>query len=418
MLSQHAGWDHLSHLCTLRKPLFPNLCNLCWVRNKGCSFVPALLPILCPNVVTVEALEGHDFASRDDPAHDRQHRNFLQSLLKSTPNLRSLTTSHRGFKSSSWRAVCRVLPRLTRLEVFQTGEIDASTLVRLSTLPKLRSLRFRYSHSEAVPTFEPESFAKLQMLHIHSTSSLVANFTTQMPSGCLQALDISVRMLEDLGDDTPQMLEAIGAIHSKTLSRISLAWSFSRNIHKFRNLSSITPLYSYPLLEELTLRSTSITFVVYDSDIKAMASAWPLLRSLKIWNDSTCTRVRRPTVTLNSLQTLAVKCPHLHELVLSVDASQPIQLAPALSNHSQPQPQSRPSRLFALDLQESPSGNMKIVSRFLREVFPDLKMLHVWEWKHWLKLGGWKSVFEELKGVEHGLQYDPDLLCYKDTALL
>jgi hypothetical protein len=107
-----------------------------------------------------------------------------------------------------------------------------------------------------------------------------------------------------------------------------------------------------------------------DTDVHAMARAWPLLTTLIIAPP----RARRegpPGVRLYALWALAAGCPRLRTLAMEVDASSEVK-APFCAEEGTTSSSGHAVVMDELMLYTSPCGDPLLVADFLNRAFPRL----------------------------------------------
>jgi hypothetical protein len=176
--------------------------------------------------------------------------------------------------------------------------------------------------------------------------------------------------------------------------RASLCHIEFRIIHPSGTDRGRLPLHT-GLLDPLFTCPNLITLVVNagvsleDADVERMASTWPRLQRLSIYNGAD-----KPAVHIATLSILASRCPHLAEIEMSVDTrSPPRSLSPGVL----PALWVRKLYLFASLLEPEEE---QLVADFLNLAFPRLAEFLGSEAQAEGITASWYSVKEALPGVD------------------
>lgn len=222
-------------------------------------------------------------------------------------------------------------PKLTHLRVcdlidrFDGPFREAGRLQNLQMLELGMTEWFPYTN-EAIPSdpiLRPVlGFPSLQTLGVQAGIDDIPNILQSIESRLLLTLSV---VIDPPTAETNLGTSLVDVGRFSSLSDISIKFPHIRGTWE-----SFKPLLALPLLEEVELTGDDLARTIGDPQIRDMAQAWPLLRSLIVVD---ChlrrTRTRRrlgmggeypPAATLLGLSTFATNCPGLKELVIAIDA--------------------------------------------------------------------------------------------------
>lgn len=147
-----------------------------------------------------------------------------------------------------------------------------------------------------------------------------------------------------------------------------LAIDVSRHdLHPTRFSGAIGPLLDIDTLEDVDIHLRGEVIAWQDTDVLAIATAWPRLRALSIFWDANTDRIEDAhTHTLDTIALFARYCPHLRSLQLGHVRLTSTQVATSL--------QLRPHNLRTLVLRHSPipmtCEDSMGIAQFLDHLFP------------------------------------------------
>ncbi|KAJ7484973.1 hypothetical protein B0H11DRAFT_2279262 [Mycena galericulata] len=225
-------------------------------------------------------------------------------------------------------AVKTAIHRLANLEHFSCDlRLDANLFQTLTALPCLRFVDFRSLPADAAIPVSPESqsFPALEGLRISGTlSSIYALLplvsSPDLLSVRLIAKDFQSRPIEP--DLFALLLPPTVPARAATLQHFTFAGppASARAPGLARlALADFAPLHACHALQTFRVDIDALRLVLTDSDVRAMARAWPALRVLTVMPPRASPRPP-PDVHLYALWEFAVHCPRLRQLALEVDA--------------------------------------------------------------------------------------------------
>ena len=149
------------------------------------------------------------------------------------------------------------------------------------------------------------------------------------------------------------------------------------------SFQSISPLLHFQNISEFDCGGTNLD--LGDDDVIRIAKAWPRLKTFMI--DSS-PNPSKPRSTLHALATLAMHCPELEFLVISIDATIVIDY----EDKGQPGKGRFDSRLRKLNVGHSPIDDPDRVAAFIADIFPNVTKMSVACESHAVNKQKWKEV--------------------------
>lgn len=363
--------QQIGDLCLLRHTaLFPNLRELVWVFSQDTL---AIIPLLQPSIKKIELVYPLEDGIGSEVPSPQSHVMALRLLPSHIPNLESLTTTNNSWRLCS-ETLSESLLHLHHLrELCCDRDLEVRTLKFLSKLPTLRELRFDAVSQNDFPPLSPGGFPALENFHMGDIIPNVMQVIDSISSPYIKKCTVDFL---DATDDFTPLITLITSRWSSTLTSFSLASYNAEDPPCVFPMTALELLYTCRQLKTFEVQHDLI-LELNDSDVDAIASAWPKLQILLIYPQMP----RPPKVTLPALRRLVQKCPQLDWLTIPIDASTTPPLAPSLLSNDQDT-----NRVSVLRLEKSICGDAKCVSQFIRRAFPSL---------HSLSVGAWQADSEE-----------------------
>lgn len=348
--------------------MFPSLRNLQWRQAAHVDDLSPMLfsPSLRSIAISLAQSDAGVFEDVCDPEICENHsvKSFLDMVLAHSPGVERLIFD--GPCPSSW-AVC--IQGLTSLQHLTLGGlIDVSHVIGLSNFPLLAGLSVTVGGE--ITCGKWTGFSSLQSLVVSGDVSAVACVLESVESRLLRSVTIT-SMSPYLPSDCSTCMDLLSRPHFQPcLQRVHLRLALTTNNGDTPPLMDVIR----PLLEVNLLRDVSFDFndPVYcdDSDMTAMASAWPHLRRLHIWHRSPGRESYSPTV--ESLYSFASRCLELRDLSITMNA----QSVSSLGNIKIP-----PHLLQALRfLGDVRIQDVEATASFIRQLFPHLRLFQANAW--------------------------------------
>lgn len=319
-----------------RLSVFPKLHTLYWNWHDDGEWNFSLVPHLVSSALQSLEIIGNsdeEFLEGSDGCL-RSARVTLRVILDRCPNLQSLVCAA-PFDSDGWKDVLEELSSqidtVRHLRTFRTGHSEAITpdaVHRLGRHPALRNVSF-FLHVRGSIPFEPPShsvFLSLRELDVSGTVIRMSQLLEAIGSPYLSLVDI---LFEDpcipatrVRDFMVKLLRFKSTVRRVTLDAVSDEW-VDNDLVTISDIQDyiLRPILSFQHLVSITL-GANLDVRLDDSNIEAMANAWPKLRHLRVCFLMT-DDLEKPDVTLAGLLPLSEYCPDLREIALSVDMCRP-----------------------------------------------------------------------------------------------
>ncbi|KAJ7271798.1 hypothetical protein C8J57DRAFT_1179756 [Mycena rebaudengoi] len=381
--SRSMGCDLFSSLKAFREPIFPRLLELRW--HLSFNTVGAFQIIsrgLPANTFSLSFWEGNLTSSSrpgEDahPANPREVAALLDQPLSSWfPDVQSLNLSI-GTKYRAISDVLEGLQSLTRLEHLTVNfPVGPSILAHLAQLPHLLSLHLFEEDERCIYAAKQildgrplgtrgSSLSALEKLSIRTCEyDTLCALLALITSPALHTVNFDLNTFHPI-DATPFRLIAgpdpTGSFRRASLCHIEFRFMYPSGTDRGGlplHTGLLDPLFTCPNLTTLVVNAGVF---LDDADVERMASTWPRLHRLSIYNGAD-----KPAVHIATLSILASRCPHLAEIEMSVDTrSPPISLSPGVL----PALWVRKLYLFASLLEPEEE---QLVADFLNLAFPRL----------------------------------------------
>ena len=367
--------------------LLPRLQQLTW--DTSCDEYPYLSLFLTPTLTNLTVCISTGPGNIES---DIMRCSVLGSLVSQCPSVRSLELWAMGSNSAqSWTDLFSEQPSnastlfsvWTGLDSLCFRQMDLSTLTDvIAQLPVLTKLEL-YGCRTTIPLLSTSvtGFPTLRHLIMHYCSlDSCLHILKRMSCSPLSSLNLRVAAPDP--NNVSLWTDLISNLQ-KSISRDSLvAVSFSIDhvswllqpivpLLHFRNppipltFQSIFPLLHFRNISQFDYNGRSILDLA-DDDVMRIVKAWPHLKLFVIrsWLPA------KPRLTLHALTTLAMHCPELEVLAISIDAT-------AVIDYEDPGKGRFESRLRQLDVYRSPIDDPGRVAAFITVIFPNVKEISV-----------------------------------------
>ncbi|KAJ3573516.1 hypothetical protein NP233_g2387 [Leucocoprinus birnbaumii] len=361
------------------------------------SAYQALFP-LCPNFL-LPRLEKLNWE-----VHDENVFSYIRLLL--CPHLKSLsifiseraTKEHLGYLSSIPTVFCPLISQLNlyfedfpatalslrdlldALAAWQNlSRLDLSgapvdTLWCISKIPDLKSFRISFPGRAAGSTplaskHFAQSISKIENITISEDVSIqtVANFFRKCQLTSVRHLHLTIKSSLQSLETLELLLSSLSQQCSAHTLEVFHFEDDGKHTYTFSQL--VVPLLQFSKLKRVTLLIPYLSGLS-DQCIAQVASSWPLLESFVIFSSDQVSH--RPTVTLQSLLSLASGCPNLWELGLAIDATD-LTVRRDIRAHPERATESRNYSLRVLNVSnDSLISHKEFVASFLSDLFPNL----------------------------------------------
>ncbi|KAK6984473.1 hypothetical protein R3P38DRAFT_3231715 [Favolaschia claudopus] len=302
---------------TSQETLFPKLRRLHWqmARRPWLSYVPLFLSSSLESISLVTVITSY------------AHLALLAVVPTLCPLLTRVEICISGRLAHPAKSV--ILSKLKHVNHLSIEGISESDLAHLAHLPSLTSLSVKqpsdsiHNHSFESVARQTTPFTSLQELTLdHDSIPFVVGLLGMKHGWSLRRLSYTTRNAP-LAADTAKVFAVLKAkcTHS---SLTHIRYSISRtNILLYPNdgvieQDTLRLLFVFRSLREVVLHPGS-GFDLDDSDIDALARAWPQLYILHLHGSGF--RCPASRVTLRGLHSLAKHCHSLIDLKISLDAS-------------------------------------------------------------------------------------------------
>ncbi|KAG6381569.1 hypothetical protein JVT61DRAFT_162 [Boletus reticuloceps] len=343
--------------------LLPNLRSLHWIYVDRTSVAPIRL-LLNPSLVHLDVRV-------DDGAHT-SFLAFLESYHTLCPNLKSLELHHSPRVPEVTAAVSRAVPRFPNLENLGCDNIDEGALIHV-----IRS-RCLQQFSSSLLNYQPDNLSKLAAYgtpeHPPFENLRILELHIEDLSSPFEAVSFYFRTVA-----TPEVFHEFftalsSATRRKSLRRIKLNTRLTVTAHGAPSQPVNFPVLS-PLMT-LNIRQFCISIrnpvSLSDDEIVQLVQPWPKLEILDLnenrgWNCPTSVQIP----TLKGLVLLLARCPELHGLGFSLDATNTPSLSEAESLI-------RNTAVTRLSIANSPIQEpVTSVAHFLHKHLPSLTTVRV-----------------------------------------
>ncbi|KAJ7880140.1 hypothetical protein B0H13DRAFT_1891936 [Mycena leptocephala] len=383
--SRSMGCDLFSSLKAFRDPIFPRLLELRWRFSFDTVGAFQIISRGLPaNAFSLSFSAGNLTSSRPrenaHPANPREVAPLLDQPLSSWfPDVQSLNLNLSiGTKHRAIGHVLEGLQSLTRLEHLTVNfPVGPSILAHLARLPHLLSLHLFEEDERCIYAAKQildgrslgtrgSSLSALEKLSIRTCEyGTLCALLALITSPALHTVNFDLNTFHPI-DATPFRLitgpDPTGSFARRaSLCHIKFHFMYPSGTDRGGlplHTGLLDPLFTCPNLITLVVNASVF---LDDADVERMASTWPRLQRLSIYNDAD-----KPVVHIATLSILASRCPHLAEIEMSVDTrSPPRSLSPGVL----PALWVRKLYLFASLLEPEEE---QLVADFLNLAFPRL----------------------------------------------
>lgn len=268
------------HVLRIPTPLLPNLTHLAWTDELSLAL---LWPLLNPRLLSLR-ISSFQWNPKSTPL-------LLSKIRGLCPELNTLGLLFylsEGYETIAESFLSRVICSWKKLEVLDYSPVGCECILNLSALSCLRILRLRVDNISDLnlPT-NSLSFPSLHTLQFQANSLATANSILQAMRTLPKSIDIFLPVYRsgDVGVDT---VEPILQPISQNVSCSNLE-EFRLNVPAFLSNGAVNgsnvlrPLFLCCNLRVLRIMMTPL-FLLVDDDLRAMASAWPLLEELELFD--------------------------------------------------------------------------------------------------------------------------------------
>ncbi|KAG2127726.1 uncharacterized protein EDB93DRAFT_198165 [Suillus bovinus] len=267
------------HVLKIPTPLLPNLTHLAWADELSLAL---LWPLLNPRLLSLR-ISSFQWNPKSTPL-------LLSKIRGLCPELNTLGFLFylsEGYEAIAESFLSRVICSWKKLEVLDYSPVGCECILSLSALSSLRILRLRVDNTSDL-NLPPNSlsFPSLHSLQFQANSLATANSILQAIRTLPKSLDIFLPVYRS-GDAGVETVEPILQPISQNASCGNLE-EFRMNVPAFLsggvNGSNVfRPLFLCRNLRVLRIMMTPL-FLLVDDDLRAMASAWPLLEELELFD--------------------------------------------------------------------------------------------------------------------------------------
>lgn len=268
------------HVLQVPTPILPNLTHLAWTDELSLAL---LWPLLNPRLLSLR-ISSFQWSPKSTPL-------LLSRIRRLCPELTTLGLLFylsEGYEAVAESCLSRVICSWKKLEVLDYSPVGYQCILSLSTLSYLRVLRLRVDNiSDLYLPPNSLSFPSLQTLQFQANSLATANSILQAIKSLPKSIDIFLPVYQsgDVGVDTVEpILHPIA--QNTSCGNVE---EFRMNVPAFLSGSVINgsnvlrPLFLCCNLRVLRIMMTPL-FTLVDDDLRAMASAWPLLEELELFD--------------------------------------------------------------------------------------------------------------------------------------
>jgi hypothetical protein len=261
-------------------PLLPKLTHLACADYS----LALIWPLLNDGLLSLH-ISGFQWSPESTPL-------LLSEIPRFCPKLKSLGLLF--YRSDRYEAIAesclsRVICSWENLEVLDYSPVGRECISSLSALLSLRHLRLRIDNIfdlDVLPA-EPFSFPSLHTLQFQANSLATSNYILRALKSLPKSIDICLPVYHsgDVGAETVDpILQPIGQDKSRgnlEEFRMDIPAFLSNGIVNSSNV--LQPLFFCRNLRVLRVIMTPL-FLLTDDDLRAMASAWPLLEELELFD--------------------------------------------------------------------------------------------------------------------------------------
>ena len=370
--------------------LLPRLQQLTW--DTSCDEYPYLSLFLTPTLTNLTVCIATGPGNIES---DIMRCSVLGSLVSQCPSVRSLELWAMGSNSAqSWTDLFSEQPSnastlfsvWTGLDSLCFRQMDLSTLTDvIAQLPVLTTLKLHACQTKLLPSSSVTGFPALRHLSMEDCSIDSCLYVLKrMSCSTLSSLVLHVKV--PYASNESRWTDLFSNLQ-KSISRDSLTIAtFFISGSQFPiplSFQSISPLLHFQNISEFDCGGTNLD--LGDDDVIRIAKAWPRLKTFMI--DSS-PNPSKPRSTLHALATLAMHCPELEFLVISIDATIVIDY----EDKGQPGKGRFDSRLRKLNVGHSPIDDPDRVAAFIADIFPNVTKMSVACESHAVNKQKWKEV--------------------------
>lgn len=268
------------HVLQVPTPLLPNLTHLAWTDELSLSL---LWPLLNPRLLSLR-ISSFQWSPKSTPI-------LLSKMRELCPELNTLGLlfylSEEGYEAMAESCLSRVICSWKKLEVLDYSPVGCECILNLSALSSLRILRLRIDNiSDLDLSANSLSFPSLHTLQLQANSLAAVNSILQAIKSLPKSLYILLPVYRSGGvsvETVEPILRPIGQnVSCENLEdfRMNVPLLSSGVANGSNVLRSLFPCCN---LRVLRIMMTPL-FLLADDDLRAMASAWPLLEDLELFD--------------------------------------------------------------------------------------------------------------------------------------
>lgn len=267
------------HVLQVPTPLLPNLTHLAWTDELSLAL---LWPLLNPRLLSLR-ISSFQWSPKSTPL-------LLSKIWGLCPELNTLGLIFylsEGCEAIAESCLSRVICSWKKLEVLDYSPVGCECILSLSALSSLRILRLRVdSISDLNLPANSLSFPSLRTLQFQANSLATVHSILQAVRNLPKSMDIFLPVYRSGGvsvETVEPILQPIG--HNVSCGNLE---EFRMNVPLLSsgviNSSNVLrPLFLCCNLRVLRIMMTPL-FLPADDDLRAMASAWPLLEELELFD--------------------------------------------------------------------------------------------------------------------------------------
>ncbi|KAG1863749.1 hypothetical protein F4604DRAFT_1040701 [Suillus subluteus] len=267
------------HVLQVPTPLLPNLTHLAWSDELSLAL---LWPLLNPRLLSLR-ISSFQWSPKSTPL-------LLSKIRGLCPELNTLGLTFylsEGCETKAESCLSRVICSWKKLEVLDYSPVGCESILNLSALSSLRILRLRVDNiSDLDLPVNSLSFPSLHTLQFQANSLVTVHSILQAIRNLPKSMDIFLPVYRS-GGVSVETIEPILQPIGQNVSCSNLE-EFRMNVPLLSsgvvNSSNVLrPLFLCCNLRVLRIMMTPL-FLPADNDLRAMASAWPLLEELELFD--------------------------------------------------------------------------------------------------------------------------------------
>ncbi|KAJ6480522.1 hypothetical protein C8R47DRAFT_599998 [Mycena vitilis] len=323
---------------------------------------------------------------------------LLSSIAQRYPALTALCIGpgESGLPDLGHDERCNLVRALTHVQWLEVGTLDIAAFTHLGHLEELDTLHAILPDSAEFPRETTSTlFYNLRALKLEVRGSHLLPLTTFLRTFNGTELESFEAELDvcPLSGDLENLYRTLATHCSRDFLETFKLETYdlpdAAEIY-VQTADTLRPLFAFGSLQVVHIRS-SVGFDLDDAVLTEMARSWPFLKELHLDADR---QHLPPRGTLLALQALAVHCPHLYSLDISLDAT--TLTSPATA----PGPRIIQSCLVSLNMCHNSLITTPFdVARLLSSIFPNLRDLRSYDHEFLQFNDRWLQVKRMLPGL-------------------